>query len=300
MHDGASEALILPTVVCVTCCTDLDLVASATLIFQTVQVGFPTARVLILDNHSLLPAQRIIAREADRTNGDFVPLGTAWSPRPTHAACLRDCVLNDEVRAQLGLEQGPLVFVDPDLIFWESIEQWQFPGALLAGRYIPAMQMQSPTAAGEQLLTFPRLHTSLLWLPDVPRLRAQVQRSLATHDEWDPFAAFQCPSPTHEQLWYRLDTAASLYAACRYDARPFTEDHLNAYDHVFHGSHAGALAHMTSRADTITDYEWFIRGMEAVQRGEYAALRGCWREQETYFQARSIEALSSKVPMLKR
>ncbi len=150
------------------------------------------------------------------------------------------------------------------------------------------MQMQSPTAAGEQLLTFPRLHTSFLWLADVARLRARILATAAMHEEWDPFAAFQCPSPTHAQLWYRLDTAASLYAACRHDAISFTEDHLNAYDHVFHGSHAGTLAHMTSRADAVQDYEWFVRGMEAVRQGEYGALRGLWREQETYFQARSI------------
>lgn len=289
MNNLRSEALTLPTVVCVTCCTDLETLASATLIFHTIRVGFPAARVLILDNHSLLPAQRIMAREADRTHCVFVPLGMASAPRPTHAACLHDCVLNDAVRAQLGLEQGPLVFVDSDVIFWKSIEQWQFPGALLAGRYIPTMQVPFPTSAVESLLTFPRLHTSLLWLPDVARLRAHIFATLATHDEWDPFAAFQCPSPTHARLWYRLDTAASLYAACRHDAISFTEDHLNAYDHVFHGSHAGALAHMTTRADVVPDYAWFIRGMEAVRRGEYEALRGMWREQEAYFQARSIE-----------
>jgi hypothetical protein len=170
---------------------------------------------------------------------------------------------------------------------------------LLARRYIPAMQVQSPVAAGEQLLTFPRLHTSFLWLPDVVRLRARILGTMITHEEWDPFAAFQCPSPIHEPLWYRLDTAASLYAACRHEATSFTEDHLNAYDHVFHGSHAGALAHMTARVDTVPDYEWFVQGMQAVRRGEYEALRGIWHEQEAYFQARSIEA-SSQGQLLKR
>ena len=188
MNDLASEALTTPTVVCVTYCDIIEMVATATLIFHTVRIGFPTARVLILDNHRLLPAQRIIAREADRTNCDFVPLGMAGSPRPTHAACLRDLVLNDAVRAQLSVEQGPLVFVDPDIIFWESVEQWQFSGALLAGRYIPAMGVQSPDDDAHQLITFPRFHTSFLWLPDVARLRARIRALHALHDEWDPFA----------------------------------------------------------------------------------------------------------------
>jgi len=84
MNDSASDSVTTPTVVCVTYCDTMEIVASATLIFSTVRVGFPTARVLILDNYSLLAAQRIIAREADRTNCDFVPLGMAGSPRPTH------------------------------------------------------------------------------------------------------------------------------------------------------------------------------------------------------------------------
>jgi len=292
MNDLASEALTMPTVVCITCCTDLEMVASATLIFHSLRIGFPTARVLILDNHSLLPAQRIIAREADRTNCLYVPLGTAWSPRPTHAACLRDCVLNDEVRAQLSVEQGPLVFVDPDIIFWESVEQWQFPGVLLAGRYIPAMGVQSPDDDAHQLITFPRFHTSLLWLPDVARLRARIQarHALHLHDEWDPFSTFQCPSPVHDRLWYGLDTAASLYAAFRHEAASFTDAHLNAFDHVGNGSHAGALDTLRANAHAAPDCACFVRGMEAVRRGEYGALRGVWREQEAYFQARSIEA----------
>jgi hypothetical protein len=76
MNDLVSEALAPPTVVCVTCCTDLETLASSTLIFHTLRIGFPTARVVILDNHSLLAAQRIIARFPHSHGGTGSPSWT--------------------------------------------------------------------------------------------------------------------------------------------------------------------------------------------------------------------------------
>lgn len=75
---------------------------------------------------------------------------------------------------------------------------------------------------------------------------------------------------------------------------PFREEHLDAYDHLFYGSHLPVIDAVIGTAgfDPIRD------GHRAAAGGELGKLRGIWRAQEAFFANRiqSTAALTSGQP----
>ncbi|MEO5688338.1 MAG: hypothetical protein ABIR54_13340 [Burkholderiaceae bacterium] len=167
------------------------------------------------------------------------------------------------------LDDRPLVIVDPDVIFWEDIEGWEFGDALMAGRLIPEFREAS-------FVSRPRLHPSLFWVPNVARLRAEVARKQEAFPAWDCIG----PSPrqygcTEEIL---LDTLAPLYEAFQAQCVAFDEQHLDCYDHIFHGSHWPINAGCEHPG-----FERFTADHLLAAAGQLAPLRGIWRAQQEYF-----------------
>jgi hypothetical protein len=252
---GRITALIL------TYCRKPELFYGTSMIFETLRVGFPRARVVVADNAStpsLRPEIEALARSRDCA---FVQIP---DPAIQHHDFL-ELALRETARGRLG--GSPLVFLDPDLCFWRSCEGFRFDG-LMAGRLFGAFQCEVTDS-----LTMPRLHTSFLWIPEPAALWAEIERIRAAHFDFEPF---QCFSTRIAGRWCRFDTGASLYAAVSDRVSCFEEEHLDRYDHLFHGSHPDLVL------DRLKPELKELRGTlhDRVKAGDLTALRGTWREQK--------------------
>jgi hypothetical protein len=246
-----------PTVTILTYCAHPALAYGTLLVFKTLRTGFPTATVEVFDNSSHPEVREQIRQACAEVGAEF----TAMTPR--HYADHLEWLL---LERDHGAE--PLVLVDPDVIFWESVEGWKFGDAIAAGRLIPD-QIEG------HITSLARLHPSMFWVPDVHRLRQRV----AAHAPGFPSGAVGpssfIPKGGRSMLY---DTLAPLYEAFRAECLAFGPEHLDCYDHIFHGSHLPINAGCGYDGfDAITEPH------TAAASGDLQALRGIWRAQERYF-----------------
>ncbi len=175
----------------------------------------------------------------------------------------------------LGQQQhGAAVFVDTDMCFWEAIEGWSFDG-LAAGRYIPRHQCDFTGHLTEQ-----RLHTSLLWFPDVARLRGALAAANRASRHFQPFRSVLVSVAGR---WHFFDNTAGLYAMFPTEMRAFNESQLDAYDHLFSGTFSDAVMQKIG-----PDFGPAYAEVHRKAQIDYRTIRGCWRDQERYFQARRL------------
>jgi hypothetical protein len=253
-----------PLVTILTFCAHPALAYGTLLIFKSVRVGFPNARIEVFDNGSHPDVLPDIERAAAEVGASF----EAMTPRH-YVDHYRWLLLGREH------DRRPLVIVDPDVIFWERVEHWQFGDAVMAGRL---MKLNSHGNFFNQ----PRLHPSLLWIPDVARLRVAVRRReiwyrFQTGKPWD--CVRQCVEREGERL-FCSDTMAQLYQALSDECAPFRDEHLDCYDHLFFGSHLPVLDHCQG-----PNFDVMREGHRAAATGDLASIRGIWRRQEEYFSA---------------
>lgn len=251
-----------PTVSILTYCAHPALAYGTLLVFKTLRVGFPTARIEVFDNGSHADVCKQVRGAAAAVGASF----EAATPR-SHAAHLRWLLEEREVG------DGPLVIVDPDVIFWRRVEHWDFGHALMAGRRMPGMGKGAVRGA-------PRLHPSLLWVQDVERLRTALlyerDRWSWVGEAWDGVG--QCIGRAGDQVEF-FDTLARAYRSFERRCHVFTDDELDAYDHLFYGSHLPALdARLGPEFDAIAD------GHRSAAAGELEQLRGMWRRQQAFFE----------------
>ena len=246
-----------------TFCRRIDLLHGSTLIFKTLRTGFPTAQVTVVDNDSLPDAQVALRTLAAETGCEYRQLDadTAISPQ----AFLRQTIEHAYA--------DTIVFLDPDVVFWEPVESWRFD-ALMAGRLIP--KFDDPYSG---CITMPRLHPSFLWIPDVQQLRTRIADLKRTRMDFHPFLPYMFPS---DGKWYRFDTAAALYAAAPAEMIAFGERELNAYDHLFCGSHVDLVLSALHGADREA-----VERMHHQAQHDHTGLKGIWRAQQAYWEART-------------
>jgi hypothetical protein len=249
-----------------TYCRKPELLYGTALIFKTLRVGFPTAEVQVVDNSSLPGLVRSVIRAwAEQAGCSYRQLD---GPRATsHHLFLKRTILSD-----MG---GTVIFLDPDVCFWENCENWSFTG-LVAGRRIPCFYDEFA-----RCVTMPRLHTSFLWVEDVARLRERIVELQRRHFDFDPFAPYMFPQGGR---WHRFDACANLFAALEGEMHAFGEIELNAYDHLFCGSHLDQVLEMLDPADRTA-----LRQLHSDVRKDYRTLQGAWRRQEEYFTKRRAE-----------
>ena len=99
-------------------CRQRDLFYGTALIFKTLRVGFPNARVTVVDNASLPETRGEIERLARECDCEFRQLE---APAIAH-----DAFLSKTLASVAGGGGGPLVFLDPDLCLWRSCEDLEF------------------------------------------------------------------------------------------------------------------------------------------------------------------------------
>lgn len=248
-----------PHVFIITWCDDERALYGSTLIFKTLRIGFPDAHVTVVDNGTDHRLRAPIIETAEAAGCDIELIE---EPVPHWQLVERFALAGDE----------PVVFVDPDIMFWESVQGWDFGEALLAGRLISAMRGVGGWC------TLPRLHTSHLWIPRPSELRARIAEITQRYPVCGNLFEARMAPPG----WLFWDTAAALYLALGNEAVAFSEAELDAYDHLFAGSHLNRIVSIDERGETTPHLvRW-----HAAAREDYRSLRGIWREQEQLMQSR--------------
>lgn len=243
---------MLEQVFIITYCRNLELLYGSTLVFDSLRVGFPEARIFVVDNGSLVEAQAEIMQQAKAVDGEFMAL-----PPQSHTEILRSI---------LALINKPTAIVDPDIVFWDRADHMH--DATLSGRLIP--EFFDPYS---RCLTKPRLHTSFWKINQPEELRKQIITLKQEYFEWDPL------SPTMIKQgyeWVRHDTGASLYVALPDHCQAFSEADLKLYDHLFCGSHVDVVSQRAEIPILLSMHE-------EVKKGNHKALRGAWKEQDKFF-----------------
>jgi hypothetical protein len=83
--------------------------------------------------------------------------------------------------------------------------------------------------------------------------------------------------------WYRLDTGAALYSTLNQSARPFDVTELNAYDHLFCGTHASLFTGATFPVEE--RYLQRFRESHVATQQNRDSLKGAWRWQQDLFES---------------
>lgn len=233
-----------------------------TLVFQTLRTGFPNAEVHVTDNASLPEVRETVRNAATAVGGAFEQYE-------------REVARHSYIEHVLNRQQsGAAILLEPDVCFWDEIETWSFD-AILAGRLLPRYQCEFSGC-----VTQPRLHPSLLWIPDVRRFRAAVEQLRSRYYEFHPFRPVMLP---WNGVWQRFDVGAALLAAMPQSVHAFQERELNTYDHLFCGTDLSFASGRQPAAQS--------RMFEQIHRtvqSDYRAMKGAWRLQEDYFQALGV------------
>lgn len=248
-----------PTVMILTWCGNPQLLYGTLLTFKTLRVGFPNAKVLVIDNGSHYSVRNDIKEAAESVGAEFYQL-----PETIHFAEFYKWAITKQET------YSSLVIADPDLVFWENCEGWEFGKALMAGRYSPQFFVANPEAT-----MMPRLHTSLLFIPDVWRLKARIAADSGGYFQYDPFYPRLHREGSELFLW---DTLGGLYSAIQSECHSFNAPELDAYDHLFCGSHIDLVEPRLS-TDSPAMMEVMKRAHSAAANGDIASLKGIWRHQ---------------------
>jgi hypothetical protein len=257
-----------------TFCHDLEAFYGTSLIFKTLRVGFPNARVCVVDNNSLPEAQDQIANLCRENECEFKTM-----PEPgIHHHEFIDATLREQGIASSC--DGPVVFLDPDMCLWQSCEDFSFDG-LIAGKKLSKFHDFITNT-----VTMPRLHTSFLWVKDARRLLREILRIKARRFDFLPFQSF---SFKMDDTWYRYDTGASLYAALPGRHSFFSESHFGYYDHLYAGSHLDWIFQFYDDECR----EMMKRTHNWAKTNNISAIKGIWREQNKIFN-KSFAAVPEK------
>ena len=252
----------IPTVFILTFCRKMDLFYGTSLVFKTLRTGFPNARVVVVDNASVPSAREEISALARQTGCRHYQIE---EPDLDHPEFI-ELALSAFAASHGG--DGTLVFLDPDVCFWESCEGFHFDG-LMAGRLLRSYECEAIETAN-----MPRLHTSFLWIPSGRQLWQAIRDLRSQHYDFSPFATWTTKIAGR---WHRYDTGCSLYAALGEHMNAFQEEHLRRFDHIFCGSHIDWL-------EDVLDPETlaiFKQAHAHAREGNLEALRGIGNLQET-------------------
>jgi hypothetical protein len=252
--------LDIPTAYIITFCRSEKDVPTNLLTINTIRIGYPNYRVMVVDNASPPPLQNYLRNYA--RDFEFVAM-----PHSSHEATIR-AILNRHANTT-----SPLVILDADVLFWDSCEEWAVDG-LYAGRFVPKFKDDFSGT-----ITHPRLHTSHLVIPRPDKLAFSIQRKESEVINLDLI------SPTtvyRDEQWERFDTTGLLYGVFQEQAHEFTENELNCFDHIFCGSSLDIVA------PRLGDDGRELMRLHEVAVENPQEVRGIWRWQQQFFDSRSL------------
>lgn len=254
---------MIPTVHILASCLDLALLPSTLLVFKTLRIGFPTAKVVVWCNGLAGEADDAVKQAAHEVGAYATYTGSVIAPQ-VHGQWMAD---------RIEYESGPLVFVDTDMVFHAPVEGWRFETGI-AGRYL-----RRYLCPFTRCVTEPRLHTSLLFVdPDKLRGEMDVYGDTFHESPFNPLVdlwpAVTLPERTRAGVVNHFyDTACLAYQAV--GGTSFTPSQLDAYDHLFAGTYLNALA------PALTDCD--LSALHAAAHRDPASIRGAWRSQNDWY-----------------
>jgi len=252
----------MPSEVHILCtCRNPALWRASTLVFDTLRVGFPNARVFVYRNRL---ANHQIHELHERLYGQAVEFLDV------------DTVHHEWILRLLATRQDPLFICDTDVVFWDSMERWDFDGESMAGRFTPDYFEPLINARYHQ-----RLHTAVMYL-DPMRIQGGWRRYWRgvghTHTPFKPAMPnliWPMFHPMNGETWF-YDTCALLYHAI--GGRLFTEAQMDCFDHL----NCGTYSDMASANSKI------LGDIGVTHKAIFAdpqILKGAWRRQDDYYAA---------------
>ena len=227
---------------------EIDPLFGSTCVFNSLRVGFPNAEIIVFDNASDCGAQEIKA-QAHKNDCRFIP----YYARIGH---------HEFIQRRIEENDGPICFVDPDVIFYKEVENYTVIGDI-AGRFCPSFYnevVQAQEAA--------RLHTSLLFIKDTKALKEKLNSLHQRHNyPFNPYAPFIIYA--HGQRYF-YDTCANLCHAIA-NRQSFDEEMLDRYTHLVSGS---MLDHVSNKMK----HGARLRYLHRLAKENPELVRGLWRE----------------------
>lgn len=251
-------------------CRSEELLPATLLVFKSLRVGFPTAKVHcsiqgLPEGH---PNGWPLGQIADACKGAGVGHEILEGELHHHHEWITRLIHgNDE----------PFWICDTDMIFWNSFEVYDFSNQTLAGWYIPEFFCKFANA-----VTRPRLHTSLLYIDPVG-VRSAIKRYAEQFPD-----AYCTPRPGVQDLVFPRyipmregrkrvtifhDTCSLLYQAIA--GTHFLESQLDRYSHL----NSGTISDLVAKA--YPDQRLRESHFAIFENPEMA--RGCWRQQEQFY-----------------
>jgi len=247
-----------------TYCKDLQQLYGNTLIFKTLRIGFPTAKITVVDNASVDHAKRVISKCAKDA-------GCAYKPLPSE-------ILHHQFLEHIvNSSKETVVFLDPDMCFWKNCESWDFSDYLLAGRLLPQFRDEYT-----KTITETRIHTSFLWINSCNALNDAIQNTRKTYFEFEPFNPIMYMEPASRE-WHRFDTLSVLYTVLKNRIYCFNSKELDAYDHIFCGTNFSTVYESINDDDKM-----MFKNMHENAKYNYKKLKGIGKLQEEYLKRREI------------
>ncbi len=236
-----------------------------TLVFPSLRVGFPTAPVTV--------------HARPMADGMFERLNVALDAHVPEADLVRTEVdrHGEWMDKVLKTTKGLVVFLDTDVVFHKAVEHWQFKTGM-AGRYIRRFREPLTRCVSES-----RLHPSLLFVdPFTLAQELDGWQSGFKVTRFNPpvtsFSAFTLAERTRAGVVpHFYDTGSALYQAV--GGTSFTNDQLDAYDHLFAGTFVDELAAVIDDADLLAAHQ--------VAWENPGRIRGAWRRQNDWFARRA-------------
>lgn len=252
---------VKPTVLILVTCRKPELSRYATLVFDTLRIGFPTARIIVYLNSLEGDIKEDLLRRAFAVGAE---------------CCETATIHHDWINERLVIGQEPFWLVDTDVIFYQSVENWRFGESPLAGFRVPEF---SDSFSG--CITRSRLHTSLLYVNPVEVRRRLVQAwEGAEETPFTPRANLIDPLVVmHKQQRYFYDTCSLLYHAVGGTA--FTDEQKDAYCHM----HFGSISDVVLPRLPELERKVMLMRRDAILRHPVLG-KGAWREQDAYYENR--------------
>ncbi len=240
-------------------CPGPRLTKGSHLVFETLRVGFPTAKVFLDVNQMDPEFASVIGNMGRRLDAVVAP---------------NDTIHHDWISNLIASQREPFFILDTDVSFWSSFEVWPFDCAI-AGRRIPQFYDEFT-----RCITRPRLHTSLLYIDPV-KVNAATDKYFSALEPtvFNPHAKLVNPLcvPVKGKTYF-YDTCSMLFNAIGGEA--FDDKHLECYDHM----NFGTLDHLV--LPRLKDGA-AMGSARQLAWDQPSRFKGAWRHQEKYYAERA-------------
>jgi hypothetical protein len=220
--------------------------SSATCIFKSFRVGFPTADHIVYDNASV--------------SVDWPCYSRYWN-EVGHWRFLEEII---------NFVNEPICFVDPDVVFYADVEsKLKNIDKLVAGRYCP--HYWNPVEEANEV---DRLHTSLLYISDPKKLRELIKLNTCKNYTVSPYQGFHL---FFQKRKFIYDTFANAYHKIgRDNCYHFEADILDSYTHLISGSMLDYVSSRLPGGERLKElHKMAERAPESV--------RGFWKENDEFY-----------------